>query len=296
MLPRPTTFEGQHIVIKADTKADGQIQPGTTIKLSGTLLPAAIRLAVELTEGKTTSPQRGPCTPEERGALRLEDVCDLPEGSSLVLSLGRLHRIAEKRNVISERLIVITPSRIILEDEETRIGGSRDQARPFRTPGDSAQGGSCDQARRESPEALRRQTADEIRLDASRDLVRPRLVDQLAEPLHVGRAAGAAGVALVGGDVADGELEVRLAEGSPGPRARRCNGSLATSGRTSGSRSTCSITARCSAGMNRRMSARWLVSIDGRCGTFRTPRSWESRCSGRPVSPRKFSGVASTPS
>ena len=41
----------------------------------------------------------------------------------------------------------------------------------------------------------------------------PCLVDELTKPAHVGRAAGAARVAFVGGDVADGELEVRIAEG-----------------------------------------------------------------------------------
>ena len=43
--------------------------------------------------------------------------------------------------------------------------------------------------------------------------MRPRLIDELTEPAHVGRATGAARVAFVGGDVADGELEVRIAEG-----------------------------------------------------------------------------------
>ena len=39
------------------------------------------------------------------------------------------------------------------------------------------------------------------------------LVDELTEPAHVGRATRAARVGLVGGDVADSELKVRIAEG-----------------------------------------------------------------------------------
>jgi hypothetical protein len=124
--PKPTTLDGQHLVIRADTGDDGQIQPGTTIKLCGTILPAAIRMSIDLGDSMNTSPRHGPGAPEEKVELRLKDSYDIPDGSSLVLSLDRLQRFIEKRNVTSERLIVITPTRIDLEAEEARIG--RDNA------------------------------------------------------------------------------------------------------------------------------------------------------------------------
>jgi hypothetical protein len=62
------------------------------------------------------------------GELRFHDSYVIPDGSSLVLSLDRLPRSTEKHNVASERLIVITPRRIIFEEQEITIGHDRPAA------------------------------------------------------------------------------------------------------------------------------------------------------------------------
>jgi hypothetical protein len=124
--PKATTFEAQHLVIRADTKANGQVKPGTTIRLSGTYLPTAIRMSIELTDPMNTSPRKEPGAPEGKVEVRLTDSYDIPDGSSLVLSLDRLQRFFEEPKVTSERLIVITPRRIVLEADEVVIG--RDSA------------------------------------------------------------------------------------------------------------------------------------------------------------------------
>jgi hypothetical protein len=116
--PKATTFEAHHLVIKASMRADGRLQPRTTIKLCGTWLPAAIRMSVDLSDSMNTSPRQGTGAPEEKAGLRLTDSYDIPDGSSLVLSLDRLQRFIEKRNVTSERLIVITPRRIDIHQIE----------------------------------------------------------------------------------------------------------------------------------------------------------------------------------
>jgi len=118
--PKPTTYESLHLVIKADAGPDGQSQPGTTITLSGTWLPAATRMSLELTDSGNASPRQEPAAKTENGEVRLQDSVDIPDGSSLVLSLGRVRRFIENRHVTSERLIVIMPSRLQIAAEVVR--------------------------------------------------------------------------------------------------------------------------------------------------------------------------------
>ena len=99
----------------------------------------------------------------------------------------------------------------------------------------------------------------------------------------------------MGCDIADGELEVRVAEG------RKCFQRVVK--RLLGDhfldvRQGLDLLdqSRCSVGMNRRMSARWSVSIDERCGTLRKATMVGITLLCAPVSPRKFSGAVSTPS
>jgi beta-lactamase regulating signal transducer with metallopeptidase domain len=110
--PKATAFEAMHLVIRAETRFDGQILSGTKIVLWGTWLPAAVRMSIDLSDSMKTSPRQDPGEREEKVDQRLKDSYDIPDGSSLVLSLDRVQRFVEKRNMTSERLIVITPRRI----------------------------------------------------------------------------------------------------------------------------------------------------------------------------------------
>jgi hypothetical protein len=116
--PKPTAFEAQHLVIRVDTRVDGQILSGTKIILSGTWLAAAVRMSIDRSDSMKTSPRQDPGEREEKVDQRLKDSYDIPDGSSVILSLGRVQRFVEKRNMTSERLIVITPRRIDLDQIE----------------------------------------------------------------------------------------------------------------------------------------------------------------------------------
>jgi hypothetical protein len=123
--PKATAFESMRLVMRADTKVDGQILSGTKIILWGTWLPAAVRMSIDLSDSMKTSPRQGPGEREEKVDQRLKDSYDIPDGSSLVLSLDRVQRFVEKRNMTSERLIVITPRRIDLDQIERDNASSR---------------------------------------------------------------------------------------------------------------------------------------------------------------------------
>ena len=85
-----------------------------------------------------------------------------------------------------------------------------------------------------------------------------------------------------------------LAEGSAADGAATAE--APTRSRTGGMASTRARKARWSAGMKRRISARWSVSRVGRCGTFRNATSAGITPLWAPVSPRWLIGAASTPS
>jgi len=78
------------------------------------------RFFLELTDSGNTSSRQEPA-PKEKGELRLQESFDIADGSSLVLSLGRVRRFIENGHVTSERLIVITPRRIEADAEGVRL-------------------------------------------------------------------------------------------------------------------------------------------------------------------------------
>ena len=129
--PKATTFEGQHLVIRAGRKAQGPVPPRTTIKLCGMLLPDGVRMSFEVTDPTNRKPQQKPAVQEEeverplKESFVLQGSSSLRDGWSLILDLDSPLRSIEKDNVASQRLIVITPRRIILEEEEVTIGHDR---------------------------------------------------------------------------------------------------------------------------------------------------------------------------
>jgi hypothetical protein len=127
--PKPTMFEGHHVVFTVDTRVDGRIQPLTTIRLGGMFSPSAIRMSVDLKDSSRGSPRQQSGASEKNVEVRLKDSFEIPNGSSLILSLYRHLRFIDNRNVTIERLVVITPRRIDLLVEEMRnrpdLGPSR---------------------------------------------------------------------------------------------------------------------------------------------------------------------------
>jgi|GEM_PF-1660196 len=128
---------------------------GTTIELSGTLQPSetnlkiglrdkalvaihALRRTAESVDGQIAAQYQVPMTTERNYRL----ACSIPDGSTLMVSLGfqersgQLSRVAgaavalleatgvplKTRGETTERLVLITPRRIILEDKAIRVG------------------------------------------------------------------------------------------------------------------------------------------------------------------------------
>lgn len=136
--PKVTAFEGARATIfngpdrmSGSTHVEGQEEVARTaaggrderirIDLGGTLSPRGTRLSVDL---------RDPTHPAGRDArdARYEGSCDVPEGSSLLVSLGHHEGLDGRRPVKLERLAVITPRRVVLEPEPRTAAEAADKA------------------------------------------------------------------------------------------------------------------------------------------------------------------------
>ncbi|MFO0890029.1 MAG: M56 family metallopeptidase [Isosphaeraceae bacterium] len=142
--PRVTSFQGAHATVcfglgkmNADEvqtamrefsrNRDKRIPGGLFVDLVGTFSPRGTRLSVDLRDSEI------PTSPGTRDGVRAVDGSagapafldrryegshDIPEGSSLVVSLGRREQPVGGRSVTRERLVIIMPRRILLEKEE----------------------------------------------------------------------------------------------------------------------------------------------------------------------------------
>jgi hypothetical protein len=123
--PKATMFAGQHLVIRAK-KGGGQSPPETTIRLCGKPKGSVIQLSVELSEAARVPSRLEPGAPAERSRPLVNDSFDLAAGASLLFSQDRQSTSRKGNDIKSERLILITPRKILLESEEVRI--DRDHA------------------------------------------------------------------------------------------------------------------------------------------------------------------------
>jgi hypothetical protein len=123
--PKPTTFAGHHLIIKAESPVAGRSRPATTLKLCGHVNPQTIHMSVEVSQGEKKPLRQGSGAPADQAGPLINDSFDLPDGSSLLLSLDRANPSAKAGGDHSERLIVITPRRILLGSEENALKGRR---------------------------------------------------------------------------------------------------------------------------------------------------------------------------
>ncbi len=116
--PKVTTFQAQQAVIsigamEADMKT---LKNGARLELEGTYTKNGTKLNFGLHEILEAAPDANN-KPTERIETRLTQIIELPEGSTLLLSLGRRTETLKRGRVTRERLVFVTPRRIILEDE-----------------------------------------------------------------------------------------------------------------------------------------------------------------------------------
>ncbi|WP_406696049.1 M56 family metallopeptidase [Singulisphaera sp. Ch08] len=133
--PKVTTFENAHaLIINGPGKiqsSSSQTKPilkaragerkkdaGVQVNVSGMHLLKATRLTVEVSEPTLVAGQAGPAIDPGAVLVYSKGKCDVPEGSSLVLSLGNHERQVGPRSVMSEQLIIITPRQIVLNNAE----------------------------------------------------------------------------------------------------------------------------------------------------------------------------------
>jgi hypothetical protein len=107
------------------------------VKVTGSFSSQGTRLSVDLLDAPPTADQgkrpddaRGgdPHDQPAPGLVRYRGSCDVPDGSSIVVGLGRHERQVGSRSVAGERLVVITPLRIVLEAGELKAIRPTDEA------------------------------------------------------------------------------------------------------------------------------------------------------------------------
>lgn len=148
MAPKVTTFENAPALINfgpnlfrissgetrrtaRDRAGDTEKEDGAGVKVAGSHIPQGTRIGVEVSEPKLIPGQAGPAShpesvklpskPPGSTVVHSKGMCDVPEGSSLVVSLGIHERGVGPRSGICERLVVITPRRVVLESEEKPV-------------------------------------------------------------------------------------------------------------------------------------------------------------------------------
>ncbi len=106
--PKVTAFEAAHAVINLNPRPGGPA--GQKVDLSGTIGPDLTRLLVNArsADGAPT---------EKNVTIRY----DVPEGSTLILGMGRRNREVDAVVRVEETLILVTPRRILSEAEENRL-------------------------------------------------------------------------------------------------------------------------------------------------------------------------------
>lgn len=113
----------------AETLKRGPVDTGCSrVDIKGLLSPRGSHISVNLNGPTrvTTRPDRPESSKAEEapsrpdvGAFYYEGSCDVPTGSSLLVSLGRYERRGEAKTGMRERLLVITPHRFPLKPEPT---------------------------------------------------------------------------------------------------------------------------------------------------------------------------------
>jgi Zn-dependent protease with chaperone function len=140
--PKVTTFEFARATLLSDTdppslehypaewwhtqniKDDSRVaRERSRLDLMGAFMPRGVRISVTLRDSDLSKAQEDNPnaetvrTPLAPGKARYQGAHDIPDGSSLLISLGQYKRRRAFRSVTSERLVVITPQRIVLEPE-----------------------------------------------------------------------------------------------------------------------------------------------------------------------------------
>lgn len=126
--PKVTTFENDHAFIdtgpewicasSGNTRQTGEdrgTDAGIRVNVGGSHLPQGMRLTVEVSDTKSIPRQGGEDTVHATTVVRSKGTSDVLEDSSLVVSLGRHAHGSGPRSVMSERIVIITPRRIVLD-------------------------------------------------------------------------------------------------------------------------------------------------------------------------------------
>jgi beta-lactamase regulating signal transducer with metallopeptidase domain len=116
--PKATVFAGQHLLFRGQPTAAGQRWPETTVRLCGKPEGSKIRMEVEVSDVLTATWRRGAGAPKKQSRVVIKDAFDLADGSSVVLGVSQLQQPVQASKVKNERLIIITPRKIVLESEE----------------------------------------------------------------------------------------------------------------------------------------------------------------------------------
>jgi len=145
--PKVTTFEGAHAIIcfggdkMKETEVESTIRDfvrdpkrrlpgGLLVDLVGRSSPVGTQLSVDLRDSEIpVSPGKREEGRADDGPTRAPEFADdlhvisyeIPEGSSLLVSLGHHDLSVGLRSVTRERLVVITPRRILIEREENEL-------------------------------------------------------------------------------------------------------------------------------------------------------------------------------
>ncbi|MHC5541502.1 hypothetical protein ACYOEI_25050 [Singulisphaera rosea] len=102
-------------LLESQTKEFGRTQ----VEVKGVFLPQGTKLTVSLVDtmmpGREIEPKADGIT---SGEVHYESTCDIPDDSSLLISLGHYERMVDSKSVRCERLILIMPYCIRLEGED----------------------------------------------------------------------------------------------------------------------------------------------------------------------------------
>lgn len=126
--PKVTTFENDHAFIdtgpewicasSGNTRRTGEdrgTDTGVRVNVGGSHLPQGMHLTVEVSDTTSIPRQGGEDTFRATTVVRSKGTSDVLEDSSLVVSLGRHAHGSGPRSVMSERIVIITPRRIVLD-------------------------------------------------------------------------------------------------------------------------------------------------------------------------------------